>query len=274
VLAQEEAARVATSSSALSHASGAIGQNDGSPNEEAMVDLDDSLPPDDDGQVDNVGQDDDDSNDNVGRSIEEASLDSQDSFTPYDDDMEDNLVILGFGCFLLPDEEDEDVDDNKEEEDRMDDSSMISPAAEPLYGDSEQQPVIEDALDLTDLEEASLNLVSLCDDSGARRGFYNELLTLLRRFQKKKIDITKAKGRDSFLRDMEKKVKTPKPKSTMVGGRDIVYFPFIDTLRNLLRSTPFNNVGNLCMNREEEDHFNSFKPSTPQDFSEIMSKVD
>jgi len=38
-LAREEAASVATSSSAMSHASGTIVQNDGSPNE-AMVDLD------------------------------------------------------------------------------------------------------------------------------------------------------------------------------------------------------------------------------------------
>jgi hypothetical protein len=38
-------------------------------------------------------------------------------------------------------------------------------------------------------------LLTLCDDSGARRGLYNDLLALLRRFRKQKVDITKAKAR-------------------------------------------------------------------------------
>jgi hypothetical protein len=49
-------------------------------------------------------------------------------------------------------------------------------------------------MDLTALEMASLELLTLCDDSGARRGLYNDLLALLHQFHKQKVDITNAKA--------------------------------------------------------------------------------
>jgi hypothetical protein len=69
----------------------------------------------------------------------------------------------------------------------------------------------------TDREAATLELLLLCDDSGARRGFYDDLLALLCCFHLKKVDIMKANGRDSFVRKLEKKVKTPKPSNVEEG---------------------------------------------------------
>jgi hypothetical protein len=112
----------------------------------------------------------------------------------------------------------------------------------------------------------------LCNDSGgARHGFFDDLLMLLHRFHKRKVDITKAKGHALFLATMQAKVKCPKPMSKKVGGRDVIYFPFFDSLQDLLRSTVFYDIDNLCANREEQDHFKHFQPMTVADSVEIMS---
>jgi hypothetical protein len=127
-------------------------------------------------------------------------------------------------------------------------------------------------MDLTTLEMASLELLTLCDDSRARRGLYNVLLTLLRWFRKQKVDITKAKAHHLIVRDLEKKVDAPKAKTVVVGGRDILYFPFLQSLRDLVRSTIFDNAENLCVNQATEDRFKRFQPSLAKDFGEIMSR--
>jgi len=111
------------------------------------------------------------------------------------------------------------------------------------YKDTDKPPPVQDAgIEWSALELASLDLLSLCDNSGARRGFYDELLTLLRRFQKKHINISKAKGRECLLKTIGLKVSAPAAKVTMVGDRPIVHFPFLDSLRDLLLSTTFDDV--------------------------------
>jgi hypothetical protein len=68
-----------------------------------------------------------------------------------------------------------------------------------IYQDEEEHPpTAEDDIEFTNLEVAELELLMLCDASGARRRFFDDLLTLLRRFHKKRMDITKAKGRASL----------------------------------------------------------------------------
>jgi hypothetical protein len=141
-----------------------------------------------------------------------------------------------------------------------------------MYQDEEEQPpTAEDDIEFTNLEVAELELLMLCDASGARRQFFDDLLTLLRRFHKKRIDITKAKGHASFMATMESKVKCPKPFSKKVEGRDVIYFPFFDSLQDLLRSSAFYDIDNLCANKAEQDCFNHFQPTTVADNSEIMS---
>lgn len=140
------------------------------------------------------------------------------------------------------------------------------------YEDSDLSPPDQDAkVEWSPLEVASLELISLCDDSGARRGFYDQLLALLRTFQKQNIDVSKAKNRDTLLARLGKKVSTPKAKVSMVDGRPVVYFPFLDSLRDLLSSTTFNNVDNLCVNREEENRFKPFQPVAREDYGEVMA---
>jgi hypothetical protein len=60
---------------------------------------------------------------------------------------------------------------------------------EMMYQDEEEQPPTA---------EDELELLMLCNASGARRRLFDDLLTLLRQFHKKRIDITKAKGCASF----------------------------------------------------------------------------
>ena len=152
------------------------------------------------------------------------------------------------------------------------------PAAVTLRGDDQGEELpptsssADPSKDLTDLELASLELLTLCDDSGARRGLYNELLSLLRRFREEQVDITKAKSRDLLVRDLGKKVNAPKSKSVAVGGRNVLHFPFIESLRDLLRSGIFDDIENLCVNQATEDRFSRFQASTPEDYGEVMSR--
>jgi hypothetical protein len=141
------------------------------------------------------------------------------------------------------------------------------------YEEMDKPPPFQDAgIEWSALELASLELLSLCNDSGARRGFYDELLTLLRRFQKKRINVSKAKGCEHLLKTIGLKVSAPTAKVTMVRDRPIVYFPFLDSLRDLLLSTTFDDVDNLCVNQEEQDCFKPFKPVTNEDYGELMVK--
>jgi hypothetical protein len=141
------------------------------------------------------------------------------------------------------------------------------------YKEMDKSPPVHDAgIEWSALELASLELLSLCDNSGARCGFYDELLTLLRWFQKKRINITKAKGCECLLKMIGLKVSAPAAKVTMVGDCPIVYFPFLDSLRDLLLSTTFDDLDNLCINKEEQDCFKPFKPVTNNDYGELMVK--
>jgi hypothetical protein len=142
-----------------------------------------------------------------------------------------------------------------------------------MYQDKEKTPpTAEDDIEFTNLEVVELELLMLCDASGTCRQFFDDLLTLLHWFHKKRIDITKAKGRASFMATMESKVKCPKPMSKKVEGCDVIYFPFFDSLsQDLLRSSAFYDIDNLCANKEEQDCFNHFQPTTVADNSEIMS---
>ena len=89
------------------------------------------------------------------------------------------------------------------------------------YEEMDEPPPAHDAgIKWSALEVASLELLTLCDNSGARRGFYDELLTLLRRLRKESINISKAKGREALLKTIGLKVSAPAANVTMVGDSD------------------------------------------------------
>jgi hypothetical protein len=137
---------------------------------------------------------------------------------------------------------------------------------------TQEYPSHDDDLDLDASEMAMLELLVLCDSSGAHFGFYDDLLTLLRRHVKKGFVISKVKGQDSFLSDLRKKVPTPQPRTTIVSGHEIVHFPFLEILRDLLGSSKFTDVNNICVNPSIADRFSQFVPTTVEGCSELMSK--
>jgi hypothetical protein len=68
----------------------------------------------------------------------------------------------------------------------------------------------------------------------------------LRRHVKKGFVISKAKGWDSFLSNMRKKVPTPQPRTTIVSGCEIVHFHFLEMFCDLLGSSKFTDVNTMC----------------------------
>jgi hypothetical protein len=71
---------------------------------------------------------------------------------------------------------------------------------------------------------------------------------------------------------MRKKVPTPQPRTTIVSGCEIVHFPFLEMLHDLLGSSKSTDVNNLCVNPSIADRFSPFVPMTVEDCSELMSK--
>jgi hypothetical protein len=109
-----------------------------------------------------------------------------------------------------------------------------------MYQDEEEKPpTAKDDVEFTDLEVAELEFLVLCDGSGALCGFFDDALTFLRQCSRKGIDITKAKGHALFVATVQLKVKCLKPVSKKVAGHDVIYFPFFDSLQDLLRSSAF-----------------------------------
>jgi hypothetical protein len=105
-----------------------------------------------------------------------------------------------------------------------------APPVQTLYGNDHckefpPMSLVDDDTDLTALETASVELFTLFDDSGAHQRLYNDLLALLRRFCKQKVDITKAKACNLIVQDLKKKVDAPKVKTVIVGGLDVYTFP-------------------------------------------------
>jgi hypothetical protein len=60
--------------------------------------------------------------------------------------------------------------------------------------------------------------------------------------------------------------------TTIVSSCEIVHFPFLEMLHDLLGSAKFTDVNNLCVNPSVADCFSQFVPSNIEDCSELMSK--
>jgi hypothetical protein len=71
---------------------------------------------------------------------------------------------------------------------------------------------------------------------------------------------------------MRKKVPTPHPRTTIVSGSEIVHFPFLEMLHDLLGSAKFTDVNNLCVDPFLADQFSQFMLTKLEDCSELMSK--
>jgi hypothetical protein len=218
----------------------------------------------------NDGPDDDDdlsSQDSL-RSYHPPTLCPSDDEESYHDDSDDDYLIASFG---ITGNDTEARVSNGIGATSLGRNSLTLPSL-PSDDTHWEYPGTNDDLDLSISEMAMLDLLILCDTSGAPCGLYDDLLTLLCHHRKKGFDVTKAKGWQSFLSDMRKKVPTPQPLTTMVRDHQVVYFPFLEMLRVLLRTSMFNDVSNLCVNRAEEERFSKFHPTALEDHSEIMAK--
>ena len=209
---------------------------------------------------------------------------SDDSFTPtpINEDEEEDVDLLGLPFdYVIGDASANDeyfLDGDDEQMGNEGTSSVPSTGSDNVVThhsssvDSDVPPVTRDeSIEWTDLEVCTLELITFLDGSGATRGCFDELLTLLRRFRKKKVDISKAKGRKSFVESLQTKVKTPKPVLTLVRDRPVVHFRFMDCLRDLLHSSIFDDVDNLCVNKEPAERFQPFQPVTNADYAEVMA---
>jgi hypothetical protein len=212
------------------------GTNRATPNESMAetfdTDAEDSL----DEQMVEQGHDNSEDGNNSNESYAPADDDSL--FLVQEDDGSNNIGlddILGTDLFSFDNgalgvngtSDDDDAQSREAPADQLD----IEDAPTAMCADKEEYPpTAEENVEFTDLDMASLCLLQLCNNSGAHRGLYDNILAFLHRLVKKKVDITKAKGRASFIATMQAKVKCPRPASKKVGGQDVVYLPFIDSV--------------------------------------------
>ncbi len=57
-----------------------------------------------------------------------------------------------------------------------------------------------------------------------------------------------------------------------MSGHEIVHFPFLEMLHDLLGTSKFTDVNNLCVNLSIANHFSQFMPTTVEDCFKLMSK--
>jgi hypothetical protein len=95
---------------------------------------------------------------------------------------------------------------------------------------------------------------------------------LLRKHSKKGFNVKKAKGPESFLREMRKRVPTPVPQITKVQGQEVVHFSFLEMLHDLLLSTKFQDIDNLCANRDVSSHFGKFTLTSAEDYGQGLGQ--
>jgi len=126
---------------------------------------------------------------------------------------------------------------------------------------SDSAPTAPSEIDLSSSEEGMLELIRLLDSSGAPRGLYDDVITLLKRLTKNGFDVRNARSREVFLRTLSGKVPLPSPTMAKVKGHSVFKFSFLDMLQDLFDSPAFESVSNLCVNEEVEKRFDKFVPS-------------
>jgi hypothetical protein len=162
------------------------------------TDAEDSL----DEQMVEQGHDNSEDGNNSDESSAPADDDSLFSVGDYDSSNNVGLDdILGTDLFSFDDDalgvdgtsNDDDAQSREAPADQLGADVEDAPTAT-CADEEEYPPTAEKNVKFTDLDVASLRLMQLCDNSGAHRRLYDNILVFLRRLVKKKVDITKAKG--------------------------------------------------------------------------------
>jgi hypothetical protein len=71
---------------------------------------------------------------------------------------------------------------------------------------------------------------------------------------------------------VQTRAKAGGPFAKILCSDQIVHFPFLEMLCDLLGSSKFTDVNNLCLNPSMADQFSQFMPMTVEDCSKLMSK--
>ena len=83
-------------------------------------------------------------------------------------------------------------------------------------------------------EMCTHQLISFLDEAKAPRNCYDRLVALLKKQHKLGFSIVDAIGRDTFVKSLKKKYKSPVVESVSVGKSTVFKFPFLHMLQNLL----------------------------------------
>ena len=116
-----------------------------------------------------------------------------------------------------------------------------------------------------------LDLLLLCEQAGTPVGFYDKLVSLIKKKTKDGVNMATLRGRDSFLSSLRTKIKTPRPYvSTSIPGHKIVKFSFQEQLQDLLASSRFDDLTNLCANEDRSSRFSQYIPTAADEVCEIL----
>jgi hypothetical protein len=187
------------------------GTNRATPNESMAETFDTDAKYNLDEQMVKQGHDNSEDGNNSDESYAPANDDSL--FLVQEDDSSNNVGlddILGTDLFSFDDgalgvdgtSDDDDAQSREAPADQL--GADVEDALTATCTDEEEYPpTAEENVKFADLDVASLCLLQLCDNSGAHRGLYNNILAFLHQLVKKKVDITKAKGQALFIATMQ-----------------------------------------------------------------------
>lgn len=102
----------------------------------------------------------------------------------------------------------------------------------PQVSNEEEANMDQNNLSLPEI--CAYQLITLLDEAKAPRNCYDRLIALLKRQQKMGFSVADSIGRDTFIKSLKKKFKTPSVDSTRIGESTVFKFPFVHMLQNLL----------------------------------------
>ena len=154
-----------------------------------------------------------------------------------------------------------------------DGSSSDDEGSNKTSNDNNASSVLESNLSFSISEIAMLELITLCDSVGASLGFYDKLMVTVRKHMKHGFKFEKAQTRRTFITNLRKKVYSPPPKvSSPIGtSLKVIHFPILDMLKDLLGSVHFQDINNLCVNKDESSWFSKYTPDQKDVFSGMQA---
>jgi hypothetical protein len=163
---------------------------------------------------------------------------------------------------------DQTEDESGEEDEGGADEAMEDNKRDEKEEDSGER---DNLVELDSQEQAMLDLLKLCQDAGTSLGFFDKLVTTLRRHGRKGFNITKASKRQTFLDKLREKIACPRPVIATVRSHQVPKFNLLEQIIDLLKSILFDDVDNLCVNLTPSERFSLYKATATDSFSEVFA---